>query len=88
MYGSIFFNGRALGRASISVACNGGGGNGSTLDDGTYRVNVRGEGRCTFTVTSGSFQGAARADVVSSPNSAQYNFVVVRSGNGFELRRQ
>ena len=90
IYGTIFYNDGALRGASISIACAGGPPiPGSTLDDGSYRIAVPREGRCTFTVTSPSFQGAASADVVSLPNAAEYNFAVVqRGGGGYELRRR
>lgn len=89
IYGAIFFNGGAVRRASISIVCAAGApALGSTLDDGSYRITVPQEGRCTFTVTSHDFQGEARAGIVSLPNAAQYNFAVVKGANGYELRRQ
>jgi hypothetical protein len=90
IYGTIFINGHALSRASISITCVGAPAvPGNTLDDGSYRVAVPREGRCTFTVTSPSFQGQASADVVSLPNAAEYNFSVVpKGGGGYELRRR
>jgi hypothetical protein len=89
IYGTIFYNGGALRGASISIACPGGADvPGSTLDDGSYRVVVPREGRCTLTVRSPSFQGAASADVVSIPNATEYNFDVVQRGGGYELRRR
>ena len=87
IYGVIFFNGSAVRGASITVSCGGPAGGGSTLDDGSYRINVPREGRCIFTVSSGSF-GQASAEVVLSSGAVQYNFAVVRGGGGFELRRQ
>jgi hypothetical protein len=89
IFGAIFFNGHALGRASISVTCNGGGGSGATLDDGSYRLNVQGAGRCSFTVSGGGLPGpATSSDVVASASAAQYNFVVLEEGGRFTLRRQ
>jgi hypothetical protein len=90
IYGTIFFNGGALRGASISIACPGRPPiTGSTLDDGSYRIDVPPEGRCTFTVTSPTFQGAVNADVVSVSNAAEYNFAVLqRGGGGYELRRR
>jgi hypothetical protein len=90
IYGTIFLNGGALRGASISITCAGNPTiSGSTLDDGSYRIAVPREGRCTFTVTSSSFQGAVSADVVSLPNAAEYNFAVVqKGGGGYELRRR
>jgi len=89
IYGVILFDSRALGGAAISIACPGAPpATGTTLDDGTYRVPVSRQGRCTFTVTSRSFAGPARADVVSLQDAAQYNFVVMPVGTGYELRRR
>ena len=90
IYGNIFYKSAALRRASFSITCPGAASvSGSTLDDGSYRVAVPREGRCTLTVTSPSFQGAASGDVVSLPNAAEYNFAVVpKSGGGYELRRK
>ena len=86
IYGSIFHDGRALTRASITIACAGGSTPGSTLDDGSYRVNVPQTGRCTFTVAVPG--GAARTEVVSSSGAVMYNFAVVKGNAGYELRRQ
>lgn len=87
IFGSIFFNNAALRGASIRISCSGRVvASGSTLDDGSYRINVPNEGRCTFSVSSNNIQ--ASADVVSSSSAARYNFVVVRGNGGYELRRQ
>lgn len=87
IYGSIFSDGAALKQAVISVACGGRiVANGSTLDDGSYRVPVPQEGRCTLTVKSGSIQ--ASAEIASYSGAAQYNFVVVKGSGGYALRRQ
>jgi hypothetical protein len=88
IYGTIFLNGGALRGASVSIACPGGPAvSGSTLDDGSYRIAVPRQGRCTFTVTNPAF-GALSAEVVSVPNAAEYNFMVVRGNGGYELRRR
>ncbi|MBZ5631711.1 MAG: hypothetical protein LAO55_01165 [Acidobacteriia bacterium] len=87
IYGVILFNSQAVRGAAISIACPGAPpANGSTLDDGSYRVPVPRQGRCTFTVKSGNIQ--ASAEVVSLQDAAQYNFVVVAAGGGYELRRR
>jgi hypothetical protein len=87
IFGSIFFNNAALRGASIQISCGGSVvASGSTLDDGSYRINVPNEGRCTLSVTSNNIQ--ASADVVSSSSASRFNFVVVRRNGGYELRRQ
>jgi hypothetical protein len=89
IYGTVFLNGGALRRASVSIACPGGPPvGGATLDDGSYRIAVPREGRCRFTVTSPAFPGALSADVLSVPNAAEYNFTIVRGNGGYELRRR
>jgi hypothetical protein len=89
IYGVILFNSAALRGATISITCPGAPPvPGSTLDDGSYRVSVPRQGRCTFTVTSNTVPGGARAEVVSLQDAAQYNFVVVPAGGGYELRRR
>lgn len=87
IFGTISFRGQALRGASINISCPGGGGSGTTLDDGSYRVQVQVQGNCTLTVNSPA--GAVGAPVVSSPTAAQYNFAVVQRPDGsLELRRQ
>ena len=89
IYGVILYNSKALGGASITIACGGAPPvTGSTLDDGSYRVSVPRQGHCTFTVTSGSFPGPVRTDIVSLQDAARYNFVVVAGNGGYELRRR
>jgi len=89
IYGVIFFNGSALRGASISIECPAVKPfTGSTLDDGPYRVPVQPQGRCKFNVMSPSFKGTASADVISVADAAPYNFAVVQSANGYELRKQ
>ncbi len=86
IYGSIFFNGAGLKAAAITITCGGEPVKGTTLDDGSYRVSAP-EGKCTFTVASPSF-GTASADVTSASSATRYSFEVVKSGSGYELRRQ
>ena len=89
IYGVIFFNGSALRGASISIECPAVKPfTGSTLDDGSYRVPVQPQGSCKFTVTSASFKGTASANVISVADAAPYNFTVVQSVSGYELRKQ
>jgi hypothetical protein len=90
IYGTIFLNGSVLRGATVSIACPGGAPvSGPTLDDGSYRIAVPRQGRCTVTVTSPAFPGAPIADVVSVPNAAEYNFMVVKgNGGSYELHRR
>ena len=89
IYGIILFNSGALRGATVSIACPGASPvNGSTLDDGSYRITAPRQGRCTMTVTSPAFRGAARADIVSLQDASLYNFVVVAANGGYELRRR
>lgn len=87
LFGRISYQGRALSGATISISCPGGRGSGSTLDDGSYRINVQARGNCTLTVNSPA--GAVSAAVVSAAGAAEYNFAVApKPGGGWELRRQ
>ncbi len=89
IYGVILFNAKALSGAAITIACAGAApATGSTLDDGSYRVPVRPQGRCSFTLTSASFPGPVRTEIVSLQDAAPYNFVVVAANGGYELRRR
>jgi hypothetical protein len=87
IFGSIFFKNAALRGATVQVSCGGRVvASGSTVDDGSYRINVPNEGRCTLSV-SGNGIGAS-TEVVSSSGAARYNFVVVGDNGKYELRRQ
>jgi hypothetical protein len=89
IYGVIVFNSKALGGASIAIACAASPPvTGTTLDDGSYRVSIPRQGRCTFTVTSSSFPGPVRTDIVSLQDAARYNFEVAAGNGGYELRRR
>ena len=87
IYGAIFMEGRAVRGATVEVLVgNSSQGKAVTLDDGSYRVNVGTEGRCTLVVTVNDVRAAA--DVISSGNAARYNFAIIKGGGGYELRRQ
>jgi len=89
VYGTILFNSAALGGATISVACGGvQAGAGATLDDGSYRIGVRGQGRCIFTLTSRRLPGAVSTEIVSLQDAALYNFDVVVVNGRYQLRRR
>jgi hypothetical protein len=87
IYGSVTAGGRAVPKAVISVKCGGAVTTGATADDGSYRMNVPQQGRCTFELSS--YRGQPSADVFSYPNPAQYDFDLVRRSDGnYELRRR
>lgn len=87
MYGSVSEGGRGVGAARIEIDCAGNVTPGETASDGSYRVNVPQEGRCTFTVILQ--QRRASIVVFSYPNPAKYDFELVRRPDGnLELRRR
>ena len=88
IYGSILdSNGRSVSQARINIVCGGASFPGSTLSDGSYRINVTQTGRCGFTVAVPG-AGDVTAEVVSSADAAQYNFrVAVVGGHSALLRR-
>lgn len=87
IYGSIFMDGRAVRGATVEILMgNNSQGKTVTLDDGSYRVSVNADGRCTLVVTVNDVRAAA--DVISSGYAARYNFAIVKGGGGYELRRQ
>jgi len=87
MYGSVSEGGKGVGGAGIEIDCAGKKTPGETASDGSYRVTVPQEGRCTFTVIIQ--ERRASIVVFSYPNPAQYDFEVVRRPDGnLELRRR
>ena len=87
IYGSLTAGGRAIPRAGITINCGGAVTAGATADDGSYRMNVPQQGRCTFELPG--YQGRPSAGVFSYPNPAQYDFDLVRRPDGnYELRRR
>lgn len=81
MYGSIVEGGRPVPGAAIRVDCPRGSGGGTTESDGTFRINVAPEGRCTFTLT----QYGASAVVFSYARPTQYDFELRRQGGSAQL---
>ncbi len=87
IYGSIADHGKAVPGAAIAIDCGGTVASGATAADGSYRVHVPREGRCSFTVT---IQGRRGSLVVFSYQTpSQYDFEVERRPDGtFELKRR
>lgn len=87
LYGSIVETGKGVPKASIEVNCAGAKTTGTTADDGSYRVFVKQQGRCTFSLPS--YPGYPSADVFSYSEPAQYDFELVNRGDGkYGLRRR
>ena len=83
MYGSVTRSGRGVPRATIQVQCPGGNSDGTTIGDGSYRINVGPEGRCTFRLTG--YPGAVTI-VYSYAKPTHYDFELVDRGGGqFQL---
>jgi hypothetical protein len=87
VYGSVTAGGHAVPRAGVTIRCGGAVSSGGTADDGSYRVNVPQQGRCTLELAG--YQGPPSAEVFSYANPARYDFDLVRLPNGrYELRRR
>src|SRR5690349_16887437 len=80
IYGSVTTGGRAVPRARIAVTCGGAITPAATADDGSYRMNVPQQGRCTMEISS--YPGRPSAAVFSYPNPTQYDFDLVRRSDG------
>ena len=84
IYGSIVKQGGAVSNARVRIQCPGRAAEGDTTGDGSFRIQVPAEGRCTVSLPS--FPGAS-ATVPSYAKPTQYDFELVpRAGGGFELR--
>ena len=81
IYGSVIENGRPLANAQIQISCPGGSASAQTASDGSFRVNVGAEGRCTFVLT----QYGASAGIFSYAKPTQYDFELRRQGGGVQL---
>lgn len=87
VYGSISEGGQGRGGLEIEIKCGGVVSRGSTAGDGSYRVNVQGEGKCAFTVAAPGIR--ASSVVFSYPNPSRYDFELAKRADGtFELRRR
>jgi hypothetical protein len=87
VYGTIVMDGKGVGGANVEISCGSDAAvKGTTAADGAYRINVPQQGQCTLVLPDQT--GKPSAMVFSSPNPALYNFELVRSGNGYELKRR
>src|SRR5215813_2463546 len=74
IYGSVIKQGKAVPNTHIKIQCPGGSAEGDTAGDGSYRIQVSAEGRCTLSLPS-----------YSKP--AQYDLELVPSQRGsYDLR--
>jgi hypothetical protein len=86
VYGTIVLNGKGVGGANVEITCGDAAVKGTTAADGAYRINVPQQGQCTLVLPDQA--GKPSAMVFSSPNPALYNFELVKTGNGYELKRR
>src|SRR5437773_3646618 len=87
IYGSVMSGGRGVSNISIEIDCDKAITKGSTVADGSYRINVPQEGQCTLTLPD--YAGRPSAIVFSSPNPSAYNFELIQRPDGnYELRRR
>jgi hypothetical protein len=84
IYGSVIKQGRAVPNTHIKIQCPGGSAEGDTAGDGSYRIQVSAEGRCTLSLPS--YSGAS-VIVPSYAKPAQYDLELVPSqGGSYDLR--
>ncbi|MEQ1886229.1 MAG: carboxypeptidase-like regulatory domain-containing protein [Bryobacteraceae bacterium] len=85
LYGSVSENGKPVANAPVAITCAGEQTKGSTNADGTYRITVMQQGRCTFTLTGR--QGSPGVLVFSYDKPTLYDLEVARKADGSnELR--
>ena len=86
IYGSLQVKGKPVKEGTqIALECSGKSYEAQVKRYGRYSVRVRGEGGCSFSVAG--FPGAS-TDVISYNDPTRYNFIIVRSGNGYSLKRR
>ncbi len=86
VYGTIVMDGKGVGGANVEITCGSDVTKGTTAADGAYRINVPQQGQCTLAMPDQA--GKPSAMVFSTPNPALYNFELVKTGNGHELKRR
>ncbi|MEO8052625.1 MAG: hypothetical protein ABI833_19635 [Acidobacteriota bacterium] len=84
MYGSVTQSGRGVPNVHIKVVCPGGAEETDTIGDGSFRITVGPDGRCSFTLPA--YRGAS-ATVFSYAKPTHYNFELLpRPGGRYELQ--
>jgi len=86
VFGSVISNGMGVANTAIEINCGGTATTGATAGDGSYRINVAQQGECTFTLAG--HPGHPSAVVFSYPEPSQYDFEVVATNGGSQLRRR
>ena len=85
IYGSVIAAGKPVGAALVVITCAGADTKGATNADGTYRVNVIPQGRCSLTLPG--YAGTPSTVIFSYDKPTLYDLEVVRRADGtFELR--
>ena len=85
LYGSVSESGKPIGNAPVVITCSGEQTKGSTNPDGTYRITVSQQGRCTFAVANRP--GSPSVLIFSYEKPTLYDLEVVHKPDGSnELR--
>ena len=77
---------RGVGRAPLEVNCGGNKTPGVTGPDGSYRINVAQQGRCTLTLPDQP--GRPSTVIFPSPNPTSYNYELLPRQGTYELQRR
>ena len=88
IYGTIREGNRPVRNATVVVQCGSDRGEGRSDQAGSYRVFVRQNGRCTLQLDAGGQRVELRSAVFSYQNPVRYDLELLRTPNGFELRRR
>ncbi|MEQ1947673.1 MAG: hypothetical protein ABL995_10825 [Bryobacteraceae bacterium] len=85
LYGSVSENGKPVASVPVIITCSGEQTKGSTNADGTYRITVMQQGRCTFALPGKP--GSPAVLVFSYDKPTLYDLEVARKSDGSgELR--
>ena len=85
IYGSLVTAGKPVVAAPLVISCAGTETKGMTNTDGTYRINVTAQGRCSLAVSG--YTGTPSTVIFSYDKPTLYDLELVRRPDGtFELR--
>lgn len=86
IYGSLQIDGQAVIQGTrVSINCAGTDYTAEVGDHGRYSVNVEMEGPCSLSIAG--YAGAS-AKIISYKEATRYNFLLTRSGNGYNMQRK